>query len=160
MQKYRCSFGLMINLNFDRISLDSRDIMPKLHFHVRSIDNYQRFCSEGYGSTYLPDISGHDSKTVSLWTIMPSNDTGRMRRFFLGNAPELACPAFDGNLTNSIVNKYGQNTEPSGYLVLQFEMIWERCQERALSRYSSATGRKSSGLFQQVYDNYAHNQII
>ena len=131
--KYKCNFGFMVNLNFDKVPLQpiagdvSSEAVPRLHFQVRSVDAYQRFCFEGYAELQLSQcVSGHYERLLYMWR--PSSADSRvteMRRFFLGNGPELLSPAVPVTQSSGW-NKFGQDTEPAGQLRIVVDSVWEK----------------------------------
>ncbi|NXR98119.1 MKS1 protein, partial [Oxylabes madagascariensis] len=62
---------------------------PVLYFEVLSLDFWQRYRVEGYGSLVLPASPGVHMLTIPTWRPVDLGTVAEMRRFFIGGSPEL-----------------------------------------------------------------------
>lgn len=62
---------------------------PILLVEVLSLDSWQRFRTEGYGSLSLPSAPGVYNQTVHCWRPVGQSCASELRRFFIGGSPEL-----------------------------------------------------------------------
>lgn len=62
---------------------------PTLFLEVLSVDQWERFRTEGYGYVTLPNKAGTHDITVNTWRPTGNGLVPKMRRFFIGGSPEL-----------------------------------------------------------------------
>ena len=62
---------------------------PTLFLEVLSVDQWERFRTEGYGYVTLPNKAGTYDITVNTWRPTGNGLVPKMRRFFIGGSPEL-----------------------------------------------------------------------
>ncbi|NXW24616.1 MKS1 protein, partial [Circaetus pectoralis] len=60
-----------------------------LYFEVLSLDFWQRYRIEGYGSLVLPASPGLHMLTIPTWVPVELGTVAELRRFFIGGSPEL-----------------------------------------------------------------------
>ncbi|XP_051491292.1 tectonic-like complex member MKS1 isoform X2 [Apus apus] len=70
-------------------SEDSLPQWPVLYFEVLSMDFWQRYRVEGYGSLVLPASPGLHMLTIPTWRPVELGTVAELRRFFIGGSPEL-----------------------------------------------------------------------
>ncbi|KGL76243.1 Meckel syndrome type 1 protein, partial [Tinamus guttatus] len=70
-------------------SEDSLPQWPVLYFEVLSLDFWQRYRVEGYGSLVLPASPGLHTFTIPTWRPVELGTVSELRRFFIGGSPEL-----------------------------------------------------------------------
>ncbi|XP_025905978.1 Meckel syndrome type 1 protein [Nothoprocta perdicaria] len=70
-------------------SEDSFPQWPVLYFEVLSVDFWQRYRVEGYGSLVLPSSPGLHTLTIPTWRPVELGTVSELRRFFIGGSPEL-----------------------------------------------------------------------
>ncbi|XP_054065617.1 tectonic-like complex member MKS1 isoform X2 [Rissa tridactyla] len=70
-------------------SEDSLPQWPVLYFEVLSLDFWQRYRVEGYGSLVLPASPGLHVLTIPTWRPVELGTVAELRRFFIGGSPEL-----------------------------------------------------------------------
>ncbi|KFO91837.1 Meckel syndrome type 1 protein, partial [Buceros rhinoceros silvestris] len=70
-------------------SEDSLPQWPVLYFEVLSLDSWQRYRVEGYGSLVLPASPGFHVLTIPTWRPVELGTVAELRRFFIGGSPEL-----------------------------------------------------------------------
>ncbi|NXY90456.1 MKS1 protein, partial [Alcedo cyanopectus] len=70
-------------------SEDSLPQWPVLYFEVLSLDSWQRYRVEGYGSLVLPASPGLHMLTIPTWRPVELGTVAELRRFFIGGSPEL-----------------------------------------------------------------------
>ncbi|KFV08743.1 Meckel syndrome type 1 protein, partial [Tauraco erythrolophus] len=70
-------------------SEDSLPQWPVLYFEVLSLDFWQRYRVEGYGSLVLPSSPGLHMLTIPTWRPVELGTVAELRRFFIGGSPEL-----------------------------------------------------------------------
>ncbi|XP_075296549.1 LOW QUALITY PROTEIN: tectonic-like complex member MKS1 [Opisthocomus hoazin] len=71
---------------------ESEDTLPQwpvLYFEVLSLDFWQRYRVEGYGSLVLPASPGLHMLTIPTWRPVELGTVAELRRFFIGGSPEL-----------------------------------------------------------------------
>ncbi|XP_071621462.1 tectonic-like complex member MKS1 isoform X4 [Heliangelus exortis] len=69
--------------------IDSLPQWPVLYFEVLSLDFWQRYRVEGYGSLVLPASPGLHVLTIPTWRPVELGTVAELRRFFIGGSPEL-----------------------------------------------------------------------
>ena len=62
---------------------------PTLFLEVLSVDQWERFRTEGYGYITLPNKAGTHDITVNTWRPTGNSLVPKMRRYFIGGSPEL-----------------------------------------------------------------------
>ena len=62
---------------------------PTLFLEVLSVDQWERFRTEGYGYITLPNKAGTHDVTVNTWRPTGNSLVPKMRRYFIGGSPEL-----------------------------------------------------------------------
>ncbi|NXT27594.1 MKS1 protein, partial [Syrrhaptes paradoxus] len=68
---------------------DSLPQWPVLYFEVLSLDFWERYRVEGYGSLVLPAFPGLHVLTIPTWRPVELGTVAELRRFFIGGSPEL-----------------------------------------------------------------------
>ncbi|KAH1187900.1 hypothetical protein KIL84_015129 [Mauremys mutica] len=67
----------------------SLPLWPVIYFEVLSLDYWQRYRVEGYGSVVLPAAPGFHTLTAPTWRPTELGTVSELRRFFIGGSPEL-----------------------------------------------------------------------
>ena len=62
---------------------------PTLFLEILSVDQLERFRTEGYGYITLPNKAGTHDITVNTWRPTGNGLAPKMRPFFIGGSPEL-----------------------------------------------------------------------
>ncbi|XP_075761104.1 tectonic-like complex member MKS1 isoform X5 [Pelodiscus sinensis] len=62
---------------------------PVIYFEVLSLDYWQRYRVEGYGSVVLPAAPGFHTLIAPTWRPIELSLVSELRRFFIGGSPEL-----------------------------------------------------------------------
>jgi hypothetical protein len=81
--KYFIPFSLYLIFSEDFIR------WPTLFLEVFSVDQWERFRTEGYGYITVPNKAGTHDITVNTWRPTGNGLVPKMRRFFIGGSPEL-----------------------------------------------------------------------
>jgi Meckel syndrome type 1 protein len=102
---------------------------PRLFFEVVSRDFWDRYRIEGYGQYTLPtDPVMHDRIEVHVWKPKESL-RNEMKSFFVGGSSELDDITYAGvpnDFNEKFINKFGLDTETSGTIVLQVQVVVQR----------------------------------
>ncbi|XP_041881831.1 Meckel syndrome type 1 protein isoform X4 [Corvus kubaryi] len=85
---YFC-YPFTVDLFYTQEDEDSLPQWPVLYFEVLSLDFWQRYRVEGYGSLVLPASPGVHVLTIPTWRPVELGTVAEMRRFFIGGSPEL-----------------------------------------------------------------------
>uniref|UniRef100_A0A8C5LLK5 MKS transition zone complex subunit 1 n=1 Tax=Leptobrachium leishanense TaxID=445787 RepID=A0A8C5LLK5_9ANUR len=119
---------------------------PVLYFEVLSLDLWQRYRVEGYGSVILPDTPGMHTVTAQTWRPVELGTISELRRFFIGGSPELEDMTYiriPGTFQGSRLSRYGFRTETTGTVTFRFHCIH---QSRSFLDSSSLRRRMQSVL--------------
>mmetsp|Transcript_10138 Transcript_10138/g.25998 ORF Transcript_10138/g.25998 Transcript_10138/m.25998 type:complete len:554 (-) Transcript_10138:156-1817(-) len=101
-------------------------IIPKLLVQVSSLDFFERHRPEGYGYVPVPTTAGKHDVRVETWRPVGHHVVGRMRRFFLGGAPELqdvTYTAIPHDHHDAVMNRQGFRTEASGSVRVRMHVV-------------------------------------
>ncbi|KAM7033344.1 tectonic-like complex member MKS1 isoform 1-T1 [Acridotheres tristis] len=85
---YFC-YPFTVEMFYTQKDEDSLPQWPVLYFEVLSLDFWQRYRVEGYGSLVLPSCPGVHVLTIPTWRPVDLGTVAEMRRFFIGGSPEL-----------------------------------------------------------------------
>uniref|UniRef100_A0A8C3Y4U5 MKS transition zone complex subunit 1 n=1 Tax=Catharus ustulatus TaxID=91951 RepID=A0A8C3Y4U5_CATUS len=85
---YFC-YPFTVEMFYTQEDEDSLPQWPVLYFEVLSLDFWQRYRVEGYGSLVLPACPGVHMLTIPTWRPVELGTVAEMRRFFIGGSPEL-----------------------------------------------------------------------
>uniref|UniRef100_A0A8U8B6I4 Uncharacterized protein n=1 Tax=Geospiza parvula TaxID=87175 RepID=A0A8U8B6I4_GEOPR len=85
---YFC-YPFTVEMFYTQEDEDSLPQWPVLYFEVLSLDFWQRYRVEGYGSLVLPTCPGVHMLTIPTWRPVGLGPVAEMRRFFIGGSPEL-----------------------------------------------------------------------
>ncbi|XP_020847607.1 tectonic-like complex member MKS1 isoform X1 [Phascolarctos cinereus] len=99
---------------------------PVLYLEVISLDFWQRYRVEGYGSTVLPLAPGSHTVTVSTWRPVELGTLAELRRFFIGGSLELEDLSYvriPGNFKGKRLSRFGFRTETTGSVTFRFHCI-------------------------------------
>ncbi|XP_053312856.1 tectonic-like complex member MKS1 [Spea bombifrons] len=126
----------------------SEDIpqLPVLYFEVLSLDFWQRYRVEGYGSVVLPDTPGMHTCTARTWRPVEIGTVSELRRFFIGGSPELEDMTYiriPGTFQGDRLSRIGFRTETTGTVTFRFHCIH---QSRSFLDSSSLRKRMQSVL--------------
>ncbi|XP_063244056.1 tectonic-like complex member MKS1 [Bacillus rossius redtenbacheri] len=129
------TFQMKLNHSLDRLQIEPDALPggPQVFLEVVSRDGWGRCRSEGYGSARLPAAPGRHELSTPTWRPRPAGVGPRLRRFFLGGAPELLSLAHSGvpcDPQGPVVSKYGLPTVTSGSVLLRLDIVH---QSRALA---------------------------
>uniref|UniRef100_A0A8C3PKH9 MKS transition zone complex subunit 1 n=1 Tax=Calidris pygmaea TaxID=425635 RepID=A0A8C3PKH9_9CHAR len=96
---------------------DSLPQWPVLYFEVLSLDFWQRYRVEGYGSLVLPASPGLHMLTIPTWRPMELGTIAELRRFFIGGSPELEDITYvriPSTFKGERLSRFGFRTETTG----------------------------------------------
>ncbi|CAH2219727.1 Meckel syndrome type 1 isoform X1 [Pelobates cultripes] len=119
---------------------------PVLYFEVLSLDFWQRYRVEGYGSVVLPDRPGMHTVTAHTWRPVELGTISELRRFFIGGSPELEDMSYTripGTFQGNRLSRFGFRTETTGEVTFRFNCIH---QSRSFLDNSSLRKRMQSVL--------------
>ncbi|KAM4046809.1 tectonic-like complex member MKS1 [Anomaloglossus baeobatrachus] len=128
--------------------VESEDVpqWPVLYFEVLSLDFWQRYRVEGYGSVVLPQTAGMHNVTAQTWRPVEQGTVSELRRFFIGGSPELEDLTYariPGTFQGERLSRFGFRTETTGRVVFRFHSIH---QSRSFLDRSSMRKRMQSVL--------------
>ncbi|KAJ1184994.1 hypothetical protein NDU88_001790 [Pleurodeles waltl] len=119
---------------------------PVLYFEVLSLDFWQRYRVEGYGSIVLPSSPGLHILTARTWRPSVLGTVSELRRFFIGGSLELEDITYvriPGTFQGDRLSRYGFRTETTGSVTFKLYCIQ---QSRAFMDSSSLKKRMQSVL--------------
>ncbi|XP_032056790.1 Meckel syndrome type 1 protein isoform X1 [Aythya fuligula] len=99
---------------------ESEDCLPQwpvLYFEVLSLDFWQRYRVEGYGSLVLPASPGLHILTIPTWRPVELGTVAELRRFFIGGSPELEDMTYvriPATFKGERLSRFGFHTETTG----------------------------------------------
>ncbi|XP_072502924.1 tectonic-like complex member MKS1 isoform X2 [Notamacropus eugenii] len=99
---------------------------PVLYLEVISLDFWQRYRVEGYGSIVLPLVPGSHTISVSTWRPVESGTLAELRRFFIGGSLELEDLSYvriPRNFQGRRLSRFGFRTETTGSVTFRFHCL-------------------------------------
>ncbi|XP_036613949.1 Meckel syndrome type 1 protein isoform X2 [Trichosurus vulpecula] len=132
---------------------------PVLYLEVISLDFWQRYRVEGYGSIILPLAPGSHTMTVSTWRPVESGTLAELRRFFIGGSLELEDLSYvriPGNFKGNRLSRFGFRTETTGSVTFRFHCLQ---QSKAFSE-SSLSCKKMQSLLDRIGGVYKQNTLF
>ncbi|XP_071672990.1 tectonic-like complex member MKS1 isoform X2 [Patagioenas fasciata] len=125
---------------------DSLPQWPVLYFEVLSLDFWQRYRVEGYGSLVLPASPGLHVLTVPTWRPVELGTVAELRRFFIGGSPELEDITYvrtPSTFKGSRLSRLGFRTETTGSVTFRLYCLQ---QSKAFLETSALRQRMQSVL--------------
>ncbi|XP_021271539.1 Meckel syndrome type 1 protein isoform X2 [Numida meleagris] len=128
---------------------ESEDCLPQwpvLYFEVLSLDFWQRYRVEGYGSLVLPASPGLHMLTIPTWRPVELGTVAEMRRFFIGGSPELEDMTYARIPTafkGKHLSRFGFRTETTGNVTFRLYCLQ---QSKAFLETSALRHRMQSVL--------------
>ncbi|XP_068010604.1 tectonic-like complex member MKS1 [Melanerpes formicivorus] len=119
---------------------------PVLYFEVLSLDSWQRYRVEGYGSLVLPASPGLHELTISTWRPVELGTVAELRRFFIGGSPELEDLTYvriPSTFKGARLSRLGFRTETTGSVTFRLHCLQ---QSRAFLETSALRQRMQSVL--------------
>ncbi|NXF23145.1 MKS1 protein, partial [Rhodinocichla rosea] len=119
---------------------------PVLYFEVLSLDFWQRYRVEGYGSLVLPTSPGVHMLTIPTWRPVGLGPVAEMRRFFIGGSPELEDLTYiriPSTFKGKRLSRFGFRTETTGSVTFRLCCLQ---QSRAFLENSALRQRMQSVL--------------
>ncbi|CAJ0928365.1 unnamed protein product [Ranitomeya imitator] len=118
--------------------VESEDLpqWPVLYFEVLSLDFWQRYRVEGYGSVVLPQTPGMHNITAQTWRPVEQGTVSELRRFFIGGSPELEDMTYakiPGTFQGERLSRFGFRTETTGRVVFRVHSIHQSRYEQIYS---------------------------
>ncbi|NWH66761.1 MKS1 protein, partial [Geococcyx californianus] len=129
---------------------DSLPQWPVLYFEVVSLDFWQRYRVEGYGSLVLPTSPGDHTLTIPTWRPV-LGIVAEMRRFFIGGSPELEDLTYiriPSSFKGERLSRFGFRTKTTGSVTFRFGCL---LQSRAFLE-SSTLGQHMKSVLDQPGD--------
>ncbi|KFP33993.1 Meckel syndrome type 1 protein, partial [Colius striatus] len=127
-------------------SEDSLPQWPVLYFEVLSLDFWQRYRVEGYGSLVLPASPGPYRFTIPTWRPVELGTVAELRRFFIGGSPELEDITYTripSTFKGEHLSRLGFRTQSTGSVTIQLHCLQ---QARAFLESSTLRQRMQSVL--------------
>ncbi|XP_050181562.1 tectonic-like complex member MKS1 [Myiozetetes cayanensis] len=125
---------------------DSLPQWPVLYFEVLSLDFWQRYRVEGYGSLVLPASPGAHVLTIPTWRPVELGTVAEMRRFFIGGSPELEDLSYvrvPSTFKGKRLSRFGFRTETTGSVTFRLHCLQ---QSKAFLESSALRQRMQSVL--------------
>ncbi|XP_019401959.1 PREDICTED: Meckel syndrome type 1 protein isoform X1 [Crocodylus porosus] len=119
---------------------------PVLYFEVLSLDFWQRYRVEGYGSVILPSAPGFHTLTVPTWRPVELGTVSELRRFFIGGSPELEDMTYvrvPTTFKGERLSRFGFRTETTGSVTFRLHCLQ---QSKAFLESSAQRTRMQSVL--------------
>ncbi|XP_074869551.1 tectonic-like complex member MKS1 isoform X2 [Carettochelys insculpta] len=113
---------------------------PVIYFEVLSLDYWQRYRVEGYGSVVLPAAPGFHTVTAPTWRPIELGVVSELRRFFIGGSPELEDMTYvrvPGTFKGERLSRFGFHTETTGSVTFRLH-----CLEQSKAFLESSALRK------------------
>ncbi|XP_075710245.1 tectonic-like complex member MKS1 isoform X1 [Rhinoderma darwinii] len=139
-------FSLEMFLSEEEVVSEDVPQWPVLYFEVLSLDFWQRYRVEGYGSVVLPQTPGMHDITAQTWRPVEQGTVSELRRFFIGGSPELEDLTYvriPGTFQGERLSRFGFRTETTGRVTFRFHSIH---QSRSFLDRSSLRKRMQSVL--------------
>ncbi|CAM9703701.1 unnamed protein product [Bubo scandiacus] len=127
-------------------SEDSLPQWPVLYFEVLSLDFWQRYRVEGYGSLVLPASPGLHMLTTPTWRPVELGTVAELRRFFIGGSPELEDITYariPSTFKGERLSRFGFRTETTGSVTFRLYCLQ---QSKAFLETSALRQRMQSVL--------------
>ncbi|XP_062486427.1 tectonic-like complex member MKS1 isoform X2 [Pezoporus occidentalis] len=121
---------------------------PVLYFEVLSLDFWQRYRVEGYGSLVLPAFPGVHNFTIPTWRPVELGTVAELRRFFIGGSPELEDITYvrtPSTFKGERLSRFGFRTETTGSVTFRLYCLQ---QSKAFLETSAKRQRMQSVLDQ------------
>ncbi|XP_043818911.1 Meckel syndrome type 1 protein [Dromiciops gliroides] len=99
---------------------------PVLYLEVISLDFWQRYRVEGYGSIVLPSVPGSHTVKTSTWRPVELGTLAELRRFFIGGSLELEDLSYvriPGTFKGDRLSRFGFRTETTGSVTFRFHCL-------------------------------------
>ncbi|XP_019348083.1 tectonic-like complex member MKS1 isoform X3 [Alligator mississippiensis] len=119
---------------------------PVLYFEVLSLDFWQRYRVEGYGSVILPSAPGFHTLTVPTWRPVELGTVSELKRFFIGGSPELEDMTYvrvPTTFKGERLSRFGFRTETTGSVTFRLHCLQ---QSKAFLESSAQRTRMQSVL--------------
>uniref|UniRef100_A0A8C0GZ44 MKS transition zone complex subunit 1 n=1 Tax=Chelonoidis abingdonii TaxID=106734 RepID=A0A8C0GZ44_CHEAB len=119
---------------------------PVIYFEVLSLDYWQRYRVEGYGSVVLPAAPGFHTLTAPTWRPTELGTVSELRRFFIGGSPELEDMTYvrvPGIFKGECLSRFGFRTETTGSVTFRLHCLQ---QSKAFLESSALRKRMQSVL--------------
>ncbi|KAE8622396.1 hypothetical protein XENTR_v10005225 [Xenopus tropicalis] len=100
--------------------------LPVLFFEVLSLDFWQRYRVEGYGSVVLPGTPGMHVLTAQTWRPVELGVLTELKRFFIGGSPELEDLTYvrvPETFQGQRLSRLGFRTKSSGSLTVRLHCL-------------------------------------
>ncbi|XP_068121964.1 tectonic-like complex member MKS1 [Hyperolius riggenbachi] len=140
---YPFSFEIFLS---EEVEAEEVPQWPVVYFEVLSLDFWQRYRVEGYGSVVLPQTPGMHEITAHTWRPVDQGPVTELRRFFIGGSPELEDLTYvrmPGTFQGQRLSRFGFRTETTGKVTFRLYAIH---QSRAFLDSSSLRKRMQSVL--------------
>ncbi|XP_035199109.1 Meckel syndrome type 1 protein isoform X2 [Oxyura jamaicensis] len=128
---------------------ESEDCLPQwpvIYFEVLSLDFWQRYRVEGYGSLVLPASPGLHILTIPTWRPVELGTVAELRRFFIGGSSELEDMTYvriPATFKGERLSRFGFRTETTGNVTFRLYCLQ---QSKAFLETSASRHRVQSIL--------------
>ncbi|XP_064620894.1 tectonic-like complex member MKS1 [Lineus longissimus] len=146
----------------DTVNPLNRDLMPTwptFYMEVLSIDNWQRYRTEGYAYQQVPSSPGRSFHKINCWRPVGNSVIPELRRFFIGGSPELEDPTYASTPTghnDTLMSKYGFKTESTGEVTIRMHSI----QQSRANVDKSLSKKKVGSLIDRLGGQATQNSIM
>ncbi|XP_074117994.1 tectonic-like complex member MKS1 isoform X2 [Sminthopsis crassicaudata] len=110
----------------DTETLEDLSQWPVLYLEVISLDFWQRYRVEGYGSIVLPTAPGSHTITASTWRPVELGTLAELRRFFIGGSLELEDLSYvriPGTFKGDRLSRFGFRSKTTGSVTFRFNCL-------------------------------------
>nr|XP_057942989.1 Meckel syndrome type 1 protein isoform X1 [Doryrhamphus excisus] len=131
---------------------------PVLYFKVLSLDDWQRYRTEGYGYLLFPDTAGKHTQTCHTWRPVQTGTASAMRRFFIGGSPELEDHSYvriPGHFKGERLSRLGFSTESSGSVTFNLH-----CIQQSKAFVDSATSKRRRHYVADHTHGFSHHDTL
>ncbi|XP_044849572.1 Meckel syndrome type 1 protein isoform X2 [Mauremys mutica] len=133
----------------------SLPLWPVIYFEVLSLDYWQRYRVEGYGSVVLPAAPGFHTLTAPTWRPTELGTVSELRRFFIGGSPELEDMTYvrvPGIFKGECLSRFGFRTETTGSVTFRLHCLQQSrafLESSALRKHMQSVLDRLGGFSQQ-----------
>ncbi|KAM9001011.1 Meckel syndrome type 1 protein [Sarcophilus harrisii] len=143
----------------DTEALEDLSQWPVLYLEVISLDFWQRYRVEGYGSIVLPTAPGSHTITASTWRPVELGTLAELRRFFIGGSLELEDLSYvriPGTFKGDRLSRFGFRSKTTGSVTFRFNCL----QQSMAFLESSSTWKKMQSVLEGIGRFSQQNNIF
>ncbi|XP_051850162.1 tectonic-like complex member MKS1 isoform X4 [Antechinus flavipes] len=143
----------------DTEALEDLSQWPVLYLEVISLDFWQRYRVEGYGSIVLPTAPGSHTITASTWRPVELGTLAELRRFFIGGSLELEDLSYvriPGTFKGDRLSRFGFRSKTTGSVTFRFNCL----QQSMAFLESGSTWKKMQSVLEGIGRFSQQNNIF